>query len=159
MFIIVSPSPSKCRMSHRISTKNSSCVSLQCSMVLFVKKILKCLVLFPPSTTVLGWRGLKPECDLCLVGFGACALIHTTNQPAGPICNRCCYNVRCLALPSGHWCCSVPVLTCLYNDMKCVYVPVREDLVTVSHSCGPLRGLLDVARALSYQSLYYSIIF
>ncbi|KAG5598042.1 hypothetical protein H5410_039274 [Solanum commersonii] len=25
--------------------------------------------------------------------------------------------------------------------MKCVYVPVREDLVTVSHSCGPLRGV------------------
>ena len=39
------------RTNLRISTRNSSYESLQCSTVHFVMKILKCPVLYPPSTT------------------------------------------------------------------------------------------------------------
>jgi hypothetical protein len=103
-------------------------------MVHFVRKVLLCQVLSPPSTTALVWRGLRPGGNGFLNLVGSWSLFTSSASDQRFWQRRCSCVSQCSQLPSGHWHCLVPVLTCFY--MRCVYLVFGEGLMTVSHVKG-----------------------
>lgn len=98
-------------------------------MVLFVRMVLPCLVLFLPSTTVSVWKGPRLGCDgwVILGGlYGACLLTYVSKRHFQFLSALVPLKIP-LSLPLGHWFCYVPVLTCFVWSVFIVYFGLFND--------------------------------